>query len=100
VQPRRQARKYVIGLMGDVPRKNCWALAEQAGDAPPDRMRTFLEEQGTGYVLKIPCCLMVTANSRGARASRPHTRPLSTRRTARRPLRTHSCQPVRRARTG
>ena len=28
VEPRRQARKYVTGLIGDVPRKNCWALAE------------------------------------------------------------------------
>lgn len=31
VEPRRQARKYVAGLISDVPHKNCWALAEQAG---------------------------------------------------------------------
>jgi len=36
VEPRRQARKYVTGLIGDLPRKNCWTLAEQAGDATPD----------------------------------------------------------------
>jgi SRSO17 transposase len=43
VEPRRQARKYVTGLMGDVPRKNCWVLAEQAGDQTPDRMQWLLE---------------------------------------------------------
>jgi SRSO17 transposase len=43
VEPRRQARKYVTGLIADVPRKNCWALAEQAGDATPDKMQRLLE---------------------------------------------------------
>jgi SRSO17 transposase len=43
VEPRRQARKYVTGLLGDLPRKNCWSLAEQAGDATPDRMQRLLE---------------------------------------------------------
>jgi hypothetical protein len=39
VESRRQARKYVTGLMGDLPRKNCGTLAEQAGDATPDEMQ-------------------------------------------------------------
>jgi SRSO17 transposase len=43
VEPRRQARKYVTGLISDVPRKNCWALAELAGDATPDKMQRLLE---------------------------------------------------------
>jgi SRSO17 transposase len=43
VEPRREARKYVTGLISDLPRKNCWALAEQAGDATPDRMQRLLE---------------------------------------------------------
>jgi SRSO17 transposase len=43
VEPRRQARKYVTGLISDLPRKNCWALAEQAGDQTPDRMQRLLE---------------------------------------------------------
>jgi SRSO17 transposase len=43
VEPRRQARKYVTGLISDVPRKNCWALAEQAGDVTPDKMQRLLE---------------------------------------------------------
>ena len=43
VEPRQRARKYITGLMSDLPRKNCWTLAEQAGDATPDRMQRLLE---------------------------------------------------------
>jgi SRSO17 transposase len=43
VEPRRQARKYVIGLVSELPRKNCWTLAEQAGDQTPDKMQRLLE---------------------------------------------------------
>jgi hypothetical protein len=43
VEPRRQARKYITGLISDVPGKNCWTLAEQAGDATPDKMQRLLE---------------------------------------------------------
>jgi hypothetical protein len=31
VEPRREARKYATGLVSDLPRKNCWTLAEHAG---------------------------------------------------------------------
>jgi hypothetical protein len=40
--PRRQARKCVAGLISDLPRKNCWMLAGQAGDQTPDWMRRLL----------------------------------------------------------
>src|SRR3954462_10912073 len=43
VEPLAQARKYVRGLLSDLPRKNCWTLAEYAGDATPDRMQRLLE---------------------------------------------------------
>ena len=33
VEPRRKARAFVLRLLSDLPRKNCWTLAEQAGDA-------------------------------------------------------------------
>jgi hypothetical protein len=36
VDPRRRARALVLGLLSDLPRKNCWTLAEHAGDATPD----------------------------------------------------------------
>ena len=43
VEPRREARKYITGLVSDLPRKNCWALAEHAGDVTPDKMQRLLE---------------------------------------------------------
>jgi SRSO17 transposase len=43
VEPRREARKYITGLVSDLPRKNCWALAEHAGDDTPDKMQRLLE---------------------------------------------------------
>jgi SRSO17 transposase len=43
VEPLRQAGKYVHGLLSDLPRKNCWTLAEYAGDRTPDRMQRLPE---------------------------------------------------------
>jgi SRSO17 transposase len=43
IEPLRQAGKYVRGLLTDLPRKNCWTLAEHAGDRTPDRMQRLLE---------------------------------------------------------
>ena len=42
-EPRRQARKYISCLMSGSSRKNCWSLAEQAGDVTPDKMQRLLE---------------------------------------------------------
>jgi SRSO17 transposase len=42
VEPRLQARAYVMGLLAPVARKNSWQLAEAAGDAAPDRMQRLL----------------------------------------------------------
>lgn len=42
VEPRRQARAYVTGLLAPVERKNSWQLAEAAGDTSPDRMQRLL----------------------------------------------------------
>jgi SRSO17 transposase len=42
-EPWQQARKYLTALMSDLPKKNCWSLAEYAGDATPDRMQRLLE---------------------------------------------------------
>ena len=44
VEPRQQARKYITGLMSDLPRKNCWTMSEHAGDATPDRMQRLLND--------------------------------------------------------
>jgi hypothetical protein len=39
VELRRRARAFVLGLLADLPRKNCWTIAEHAGDPNPDRMQ-------------------------------------------------------------
>jgi SRSO17 transposase len=43
VEPRRAACAYVRGLVADLPRKDCWMLAQHAGDATPDKMQRLLE---------------------------------------------------------
>jgi SRSO17 transposase len=42
VEPRRSARAFVLGLLSDLPKKNCWTIAEHAGDATPDGMQHLL----------------------------------------------------------
>jgi SRSO17 transposase len=42
VEPRRRARAFVTGLIAGLPRKNCWTIAEHAGDATPDGMQHLL----------------------------------------------------------
>lgn len=42
VEPRRRVRRLVSGLLSDLPRKNCWTLAEHAGDTTPDGMQHLL----------------------------------------------------------
>jgi SRSO17 transposase len=42
VEPRRRARPFVLGLVADLPRKNCWTIAEHAGDGTPDGMLHLL----------------------------------------------------------
>jgi SRSO17 transposase len=42
VEPRRRARAFVLGLLADLPRKNCWSIAEHAGDASPGGMQHLL----------------------------------------------------------
>jgi hypothetical protein len=43
-EPRRHARAFVLGLLADLLRKNCWTSAEHAGDATPDGMQHLLEQ--------------------------------------------------------
>jgi SRSO17 transposase len=42
VDLRRRARAFVRGLPADLPRKNCWTIAEHAGDPNPDGMQHLL----------------------------------------------------------
>ncbi|GHD76318.1 transposase [Streptomyces mirabilis] len=42
VERRRRARSFVLGLLAELPRKNCWTIAEHAGDASPAGMQHLL----------------------------------------------------------
>jgi len=42
VELRRRVRGFLLGLLADLPRKNCWTIAEHAGDASPDGMQHLL----------------------------------------------------------
>jgi SRSO17 transposase len=42
VELRRRTRAFVCGLLSDLPRKNCWTLAEHAGDASLDGRQHLL----------------------------------------------------------
>lgn len=42
VETRWRARAFVSGLLADLPRKNCWTIAEHAGDRDPHGMQHLL----------------------------------------------------------
>jgi SRSO17 transposase len=42
VEPRRHARDLVLGLLSDLPGKNCWTIAEHAGHAGPGPLQHLL----------------------------------------------------------
>jgi hypothetical protein len=42
VEPRRRARAFVLGLLAEPPRENCWTIAGHAGDAAPRGMQHLL----------------------------------------------------------
>lgn len=42
VEPPRRVRDLVVGRLSDLPRKNCWSIAEWAGEASPDGMQHLL----------------------------------------------------------
>jgi len=46
VGPRRRARAFVLGLLSGLRRKNCWTIAEHAGDATPDGIQHLLAGRG------------------------------------------------------
>ena len=44
VEPRLQARSFLLGLLSDVDTRLCWQLAEQVGDGSPHGMQRLLGE--------------------------------------------------------
>ena len=47
VEPRRRARALVLGLLSDLPRKNCWTVTGRTAEELLRRLvRAVLEHQG------------------------------------------------------
>jgi SRSO17 transposase len=42
VEPRRRVGRLVLGLLSDLPRKNCWTIAEWTGESTPEGMQHLL----------------------------------------------------------
>ena len=42
IETRLRAKGLLLGLLADLPRKNCWTIAEHAGDASPNGMQHLL----------------------------------------------------------
>jgi SRSO17 transposase len=42
VETRRRVCGFLLGLLADLPRKNCWSIAEHAGDGDPHGMQYLL----------------------------------------------------------
>jgi len=42
VELRRRVRAFVLGLLADLPRKNCWTIAKHAGRPTPDGIQHLL----------------------------------------------------------
>ncbi|WP_369412198.1 transposase [Nocardia sputi] len=46
VETRRTASKKLAGMVSELPNKDCWTLAEHAGDTSPDAMQHLLSAAG------------------------------------------------------
>ncbi|MCU1682905.1 MAG: transposase, partial [Amycolatopsis sp.] len=42
IETRRRAGRFLLGLLAELPRKNCWSIAEHAGDTDPHGMQYLL----------------------------------------------------------
>ena len=71
VEPWLQAGKYTAALMGDLPRRNGWRLAERAGDRTPDRMQRLLSRAvwDTVAAMKVVRRFAVAGLDQAARSS-------------------------------
>jgi hypothetical protein len=67
VEPRRQARSFLLGLLSEVDSRSCWQLAEQAGDGSPHAM----QREGCQFEIRgccAGCALAADYPSVGVRA--------------------------------
>jgi len=64
VETRRRAAAFVRGLLADLPRKNCWTIAEHAGDRDPHGMQHLLARaSGTPTEYAMTCATTSWAHS-------------------------------------
>ncbi|MEV0339758.1 hypothetical protein AB0H49_12080 [Nocardia sp. NPDC050713] len=49
VETRRTGARMLAGMMSELPNKNCWTLAEHAGDTSPDAMQRLLAAAVVDY---------------------------------------------------
>jgi len=42
VEPRRRVRQFVVGLLAELPRTNCWTIAEHVGETTPYGLQHLL----------------------------------------------------------
>ena len=63
VEPRRRARAFVLGLLSGLRRKNCWTIAEHAGDATPDGMQHLLAGPGGTPMRSAMTCAVMSSST-------------------------------------
>lgn len=53
MEPRRRARAFALGLLAELPRVNCWTVAEHAGDLKKGTAAAAVQRQYTGTAGRI-----------------------------------------------
>lgn len=65
-EPREQTTKYLRGLLAPLERKNGWQLAEQLGDADPQKMQRLLYGNGWSADAALECHLEFVSQEFGS----------------------------------
>jgi hypothetical protein len=63
LEPRHRARAFVLGLLSELPRKDCWTIPEQCGDAIPDWMQYRLARPGETPPACVTTCAAMSRNT-------------------------------------
>jgi hypothetical protein len=62
VEPRRRARAFVLGLLSELPRQNCWTIAEHAGGVLPDGMQHLLARARWDATVSAMICAALSSS--------------------------------------
>jgi hypothetical protein len=68
----QQAKKYVAALVGDLPKRNGWTIAEYVGDRTPDRTQRLLNRAvwDSGWAMSLVRRFVVGGSVRAADGER------------------------------